>query len=460
MFRLVLICTVLIIAVGRFAAFNSHAHAQTTSTAVPDYVIAAFGHPPPAPDGALSKETHGAINVGVVGGMTEGSWGVAQTDALSRLAATDDPRLAWIMSDALRYAWDRDRYEAISDVAASLLGLRFKTLDRWAELTDHLIAWDTPAYPGYLADKRALFTHFGPGWGKLFVEGDIDWRHVSWGGVDIDDRPYGQTDKPCAACIPAVDDPKVVPAADATWLQDTDVIFGISVNGEARAYPRRIMEIREMVNDTLGGRALGIPYCTLCGAAQAYFTDAMPDGIERPILRTSGLLIRSNKVMYDVVTDSVFDTFTGQAVTGPLSEQGIHLQQTSVITSNWGRWKQAYPHTTVLVEELALGRDYNLRHDRDADGPIFPVGNVDPRLAAHEDVVGVITVAGQPVAFQRSAAMAALKNGADVRFEDIRLILDAGGVRAVDTTSADRSSHQAFWFAWSQFHPETALWPE
>jgi len=88
------------------------------------------------------------------------------------------------------------------------------------------------------------------------------------------------------------------------------------VNGEYRAYPRQIMEVREMVNDTLGGRDLGIPYCTLCGAAQAYFTDRMPDGVERPVLRTSGLLIRSNKVMYDVVTSSVFDTFLGKAVTG------------------------------------------------------------------------------------------------------------------------------------------------
>jgi len=82
-----------------------------------------------------------------------------------------------------------------------------------------------------------------------------------------------------------------------------------------------------MVNDTLGGRDLGIPYCTLCGAAQAYFTDRLPAGIKRPILRTSGLLIRSNKVMYDVETNSVFDTFLGKAVTGPLADVGLELEQ-------------------------------------------------------------------------------------------------------------------------------------
>ena len=57
-----------------------------------------------------------------------------------------------------------------------------------------------------------------------------------------------------------------------------------------------------MVKNTLGGRDLGIPYCTLCDAAQAYFTDQLPDGVERPILQTSGLIIRSNKVLYNITT--------------------------------------------------------------------------------------------------------------------------------------------------------------
>ena len=135
-----------------------------------------------------------------------------------------------------------------------------------------------------------------PGWDKIFIEGDIDWRHVSWGGVLIDDRPYDTTDELCN-CIPAADNPEVSSAKDAKWLDDDDIVFGVEVNGEYRAYPRQIMEVREMVNDTLGGRSLGIPYCTLCGAAQAYYTDNLGDGIERPVLRTSGLLIRSNNCL-------------------------------------------------------------------------------------------------------------------------------------------------------------------
>ena len=185
-----------------------------------------------------------------------------------------------------------------------------------------------------------------------------------------------------------------------------------------------------MVNDTLGGRHLGIPYCTLCGSAQAYFTDQLPEGIDRPILRTSGLLIRSNKVMYDVNTNSVFDTFLGKAVTGPLAEKKLQLKQTSVVTTDWGTWKKAHPETTVLVEALALGRDYDFRNGRDANGPIFPVGDVDPRLPVHEDIIGVITASGKPVAFQRSKAFVALKKGDVIAYENVRLELDAGGIKA------------------------------
>lgn len=359
----------------------------------------------------------------------------------------------------MRFMSDARLSQLLDDAAFSLLGIAPREGNQWDTITNHLIAWDIPAPPDYLAVKRTIFTSFVPGWERIFAEGEIDWRLVSWGGVLIDNREFGRTDEPCN-CIPAADNPKVSTAAEATWLKDSDVVFGIGLNGEYRAYPRRIMEVREMVNDTLGGRDLGIPYCTLCGAAQAYFTDELPAGIERPILRTSGLLSRSNKVMYDVRTFSVFDTFLGKAVTGPLAEQGLKLKQATVITTDWGSWRTAHPETTVLVESLALGRDFDFRNGRDADGPIFPVGDVDPRLPVHEDIIGVVTEAGKPVAFQRSAAMAALIRGEEIGVDTTRLRLEAGGIRAVDAGGADLASHQAFWFAWSQFHPGTALWPE
>lgn len=445
-------------AVALSLSWASVANAQET-TPLPEYVVEAFGTPPEIPEGPLSTDLRAAIEVAFVESFAQQAWGPDQSLALEEIAASKDPRIVWIISDLLRFVTAPSINAALTNAASSLLGKELSQRNSWGVVTDHLIAWDIPAPPNYLSVKRAIFTSVVPGWDKIFVEGDIDWRHVSWGGVLIDDRAYDTTDSICN-CIPAADNPDVSSAKDATWLKDDDIVFGIEVNGEYRAYPRRIMEVREMVNDTLGGRDLGIPYCTLCGAAQAYFTDQLPEGIERPVLRTSGLLIRSNKVMYDVNTYSVFDTFRGKAVTGPLAEKNLQLKQASVVTTDWGTWKKAHPETTVLVEALALGRDFDFRNGRDADGPIFPIGDVDPRLPVHEDIIGVVTASGKPVAFQRSKVITALKRGKKISVENVRLQLDAGGVRAVDETGADLGSHQAFWFAWSQFHPQTALWPE
>lgn len=425
---------------------------------LPDYVIERFGAPPAVPVGPLPETLRAAVELAFVEGTRGQVWGKAHALALNDVAESKDPRLVWVISDLMRFVSDADFEAVLASAAAKLLNKELSVANRWGTITDHLIAWDIPAPPDYLRMKRAIFTSLVPGWDKIFVEGDIDWRLVSWGGVLIDDRKYDATDEECN-CIPAADNPEVSKASEATWLKDEDIVFGLQVNGEFRAYPRRIMEVREMVNDTLGGRHLGIPYCTLCGSAQAYFTDQLPDGVERPVLRTSGLLIRSNKVMYDVNTYSVFDTFLGKAVTGPLAEKMIQLKQASVVTTDWGTWKTAHPETTVLVEALALGRDFDFRNTRDANGPIFPVGDVDPRLPVHEDIIGVVTASGKPVAFQRSKAFVALKAGSVVGYENVRLILDAAGIKAVDTDGSDLGSHEAFWFAWSQFHPQTALWP-
>jgi len=431
-------------------------HAQS-SDPLPNYVIEEFGKPPAVPQGPLSPALQFAARVAFIDSITFSTWDKNQEQALAAIGKSSDPRIAWIISDMLRFISTREAHDSLARTASELLGKEFEGQNAWPGITNHLIAWDIPEPPEYLKYKRAIFTLNLPGWEDLFTEGSIDWRLVSWGGVLIDNRAYNATDDRCN-CIPAADNPTVSTAAKATWLKDDDIVFGIEVNGESRAYPRQIMEVREMVNDSLGGRSLGIPYCTLCAAAQAYYTDNLPGDVDRVVLRTSGLLSRSNKVMYDLNTHSIFDTFLGHAVTGPLHEKGIELEQASVVTTDWGTWKKAHPKTTVLLERYALGRDPDFRNGRDANGPIFPVGPVDPRLPVHEDIVGVVTESGKPVAFQRSTALISLTRGDEIVFENVRLELDAGGIKAVDDKGADLGSHQAFWFAWSQFHPETDLW--
>jgi Protein of unknown function (DUF3179) len=420
-----------------------------------------FGPAPSTPKGPLDKELAADIDLAISGFETS----AIPRREVRKIGGSEDARAAWILSDLLRF---EPRSELVNVLVASfeqLTGTTLTSRERspeaaWKAVTDRLIAWELPAPPGYVDYKARLFKLVEPRWAPFFADrkADIDWRFVSWGGVLIDDRPLGDRE-PCArGCIPALDDPAVTDAKGGSWYPDDAIVFGVVVNGEARAYPRNIMEVHELVNDTLGGRRIGLPYCTLCASAQAYFTDTV--GTRNLVLRTSGLLSRSNKVMYELSTKSVFDTFKGRAVSGPLREAGVSLEQITVVTSTWGAWKDGHPRTTIVARDGGIGRSYPLDplQGRDEGGPIFPVGDVDPRLPVQEQVVGVIARDGTPVAFPAAAARGALRAGKPVELKGIRLELDGDGLRAVFGNGAEAVSHQAFWFAWSQFHPRSALW--
>jgi hypothetical protein len=393
--------------------------------------------------------------------------GTLDADALTIVAASGDARLGWVISDMLRFAGGGSTAVALVEAFTELTGVDPLSDERfgsapWLAVTNLLIAWDLPAPPGYRETKAELFLPVEPAWGPFFADADaaIDWRLVSWGGVLIDDREVADR-RPCSrGCIPALDDPALTPAAEGDWYADDRTVFGVVVNGEAVAFPKHIMEVHEMVNLTIGGRRIGMPYCTLCGAAQAYLTDAVPDGVETPILRTSGLLSRSNKVMYDLVTDSVFNTFTGRALSGPLQDVELVLEPVTVVVTTWGEWRQEHPDTRIVAKDGGIGRSYpdDPLGDRDADGPIFPIGQADPRLPAQAQVLGVIAPDGRPLAFPVDQAKLALADEEAVAIDDVEVVADGGGLRARLRDGTELSSSQAFWFAWSQFHPDTALW--
>ena len=242
-------------------------------------------------------------------------------NAVKKLADAGDARMAWYLYDLLRFASSGRQLEVIA-AFEKLTGAKLPP-NPYTAMGDYLLAWNLPAPPGYLEMKRDLFLLIEPRWAPLFADAQstVDWRHVGWGGVYIDDRPDATRGQVCPrGCIPALDQPKVTPAGEGSWYPDDAVVFGVVVNGEARAYPKNMMEVHEMVNDTLGGRQIGMPYCTLCLSVQAYFTDKVPGFA--PLLRTSGLLSRSNKLMYDLRSGSVIDTFTGQARSGPMRKSG------------------------------------------------------------------------------------------------------------------------------------------
>ncbi len=414
-----------------------------------------FPPAPPAPDGPLDPDDRAVLEA-MIGTI---DLGIAAD--IEALADSDDPRVLWVLADFLRFTQGTSVGSRIAETAGAIGGIDV-ALDRpWGDLTDHLIAWDTPAPPDYVLFKSTVFTTVDDRWNFVFSDpdADIDYRILNWGGVLIDDRPLGDTELCRRGCIPSLDDPGLTPAAEGDWYPDDSIVFGVEIGGEAVAFPRNIMEIHEMVNMTIGGRRVAIPYCTLCGAAQVFFTDDVPGTDRPPVMRTSGLLSRSNKVMYDLDSQSVFDTFAGIAVSGPLRERGVVLEQASVVTTTWADWRSSHPDTQIVAEDGGIGREYpaNPLRGRDDNGPIFPIGEVDPRLEVQAQILGVLTPDGTPVAFPVDVARATLESGQPVTLAGVNVELDGLGLRAT-LDGEPVASHQAFWFAWSQFNPTTELW--
>jgi len=171
-------------------------------------------------------------------------------------------------------------------------------------------------------------------------------EEITWGGVKKDG-------------IPSLDNPELVSASDAKaqYLADSDLVFGVSINGDARAYPLRIMGWHEMFNAVIGGVPVALAYCTLCGSGILFETKLK--GRKKPLVfGSSGFLYRSNKLMFDRQTHSLWSQFTGKPVVGPLVGKGIELQQRPVVITNWARWKTQNPETKVTSLNTGHSRNY------------------------------------------------------------------------------------------------------
>jgi hypothetical protein len=176
------------------------------------------------------------------------------------------------------------------------------------------------------------------------VAHDIRLEEIVWGGVRKDG-------------IPALVNPKLVPPVEAAYLTDDELVFGVEINGDARAYPLRILDWHEMFNDVVGGVPVALAYCTLCGSGILY--DTRVPGRDEPFeFGSSGFLYRSNKLMYDQQTHSLWNQFTGKPVVGPLTGSGIELQALPVTITSWQDWRTRHPDTKVLSLDTGYDRDY------------------------------------------------------------------------------------------------------
>jgi hypothetical protein len=255
--------------------------------------------------------------------------------------------------------------------------------------------------------------------------------------------------------IPSLDDPKFVAADSATYLKGRDRVLGISINGVSHAYPIRVLNYHEIVNDVIGGTAVVVTYCPLCGSGAAF--EAAMNGRSYEF-GVSGLLYNSDVLMYDRETGSLWSQLMVQAVTGPMT--GTRLQQLPLSHTSWREWAERYPETRVLSNKTGYSRNYKVDPypNYGRDGRLyFPVTHSSKKYRRKEIVMGLeIDSEFKAYPFKE------LKKGAS-RFDDefagetFSVEFDAKHqtARVVKADGSEIPTIMAFWFAWYAFHPET-----
>jgi Protein of unknown function (DUF3179) len=265
--------------------------------------------------------------------------------------------------------------------------------------------------------------------------------------------------------IPAIDQPEFINAAQADYLTDDDRVLGINLHGEAKAYPVRILNYHEIVNDRFGNAANGtsilVSYCPLCGTGMAFLATRGGNRKGKDFsFGVSGLLYNSDVLLYDRQTESLWSQIRKQAITGPL--KGERLQQIPLEHTSWADWRTRYPKTIVLSQDTGYRRDYSrspYAGYEQSPQIMFEVAATDGRFHPKEWVIGV-ELNGVSKAYPFSQLPKGLNEIRDkVGGKNIRLVFD-GANRSGRIFAGDRllPSTMSYWFAWYAFHPDTLVY--
>ncbi len=347
--------------------------------------------------------------------------------------------------------------------------------------------WSQPDVTGddYPAFKASFYGVLDPRFPTYFARSPlkktIRLDEVVWGGVQQDG-------------IPPLDNPKTVAAADASYMADSNVVYGVVINDKARAYPRRVLGWHEMARDVLGGVPINAVYCTLCETMIVY--DTRVDAKQYK-LGTSGFLYRSNKLMWDQSTNSLWSTVRGEPVIGELADSGLKLKRFPVVTTTWGEWRKRHPLTDVVSLDTGFKRDYTegaaYKEYYATDKLMFAVSTLDDRLKNKAQVLAIrFGDEEQKLAITAEYLAAHPVYHAQLGAKKFVVLTDASGANRVYESGSQRfeswdgsvvktedgsewklsemylesasgeklnrlPAHRAFWFGWYSVFPDTQL---
>ncbi|MCB9455946.1 MAG: DUF3179 domain-containing protein [Anaerolineaceae bacterium] len=548
-------------------------------------------------------------------GQVADYWTTRNDDAglIEAVGASDDPLYIAPLIDMAYFLRGTDSRleEAVYTALAQLSGQDFRA--DWTAWFTWSSAQNPALPPGYGAFKGALFsTLLDPAFARFFPPDVLETARVNlheavWGGVRVDGIPAlvnATQITPQEANAEGEAFTQFCREGDCRYPAPDEYVFGVSINGDNRAYPLRLLNWHELFNDVIGhaplydepdgeivchyrapgpfravarqgdswvqisgdsagcpvngwlgapetlvwtdsggwdavraalpdsgetpltysrglhgsvpGKAVALAYCTLCGSGILYDTtipDLVVDGEHQgeTVLEfgSTGMLMRSNKLMYDRNTDTVWNAITGEPAFGPLAGSGIRLTILPVVVTDWAAWLAEHPDTSVLSLQTGYNRPYingQAYHDyfNDPDFIMFPVWQQDTHENANKEVVFTLNLNDTPKAYPlRYLVAEGVTNdtlaGIDVvivtRETPGRSFFEPGGaaVRAYQRgghtfqpgetshevieqdgavwivtedalispdgeTLARLGGHLAFWFGWYGFYPDTLVY--
>ena len=257
------------------------------------------------------------------------------------------------------------------------------------------------------------------------------------------------------AIVP-IDAPNYESVSEVDWLNDGDVVMGyVDPGGGAWAYPVRILNGHEIVNDELGGQPVLISYCPLCGSGVVY--DRVLSGQELSFSNTSALL-DNDMVMVDRETGSYWWQVAGVAVVGELTDERLIALPSQ--TTTWESWTAQFPESSVMVRPA--GRNYGSdsfssypdRLDSGHQTP-FPLRNdtlADGRLAPSTAVV-YATIGEETIAWNPEPARSFEE---EIAGETVLVTTDGLGAR-VTLDGEPVATRSSFWFAALTVFPDLTL---
>ncbi len=240
--------------------------------------------------------------------------------------------------------------------------------------------------------------------------------------------------------VPPLDDPKTVEVAAVSDLQRLagvyplvpgDPVIGVSWNGQARAYPIWVITAHEVINDTLGDRAIAVTYSPLCDSSVVFDRDIAG---ERLRFGASGLVYNNNLILHDRRAarsdESLWSQLQFRAIAGPAAARGDRLTIVPSRVVTWQQWRERYPQTSVALPDPGRRRFYRPNafglyfNDERLRYPVNP--RPGKRFALKDRIVAI------PAGEDWSVVPA-----------DQFLPFDDEGAPAI----------YALWFAWDSLHP-------